>query len=91
VRTVRNTRTHCVGRMQNFGMLKWVVHIVTSGFKGLTEVGMFGGIMATKLVKIRTLHDTVKGAFIPTVSLGSSSSTDGSLSSTDSHVSRGRV
>jgi hypothetical protein len=30
-RTIRNTQIHCVGRMQSFGMLKWVVHIVTTG------------------------------------------------------------
>jgi hypothetical protein len=31
VRTIRNTQIHCVGRMQSFGMLKQVVHIVTTG------------------------------------------------------------
>jgi hypothetical protein len=29
VRTIRNTQTHSVGRMQSFGMLKRAVHIVT--------------------------------------------------------------
>jgi hypothetical protein len=31
VRTIRNTQIHSVGRMQSFGMLKQVVHIVTAG------------------------------------------------------------
>jgi hypothetical protein len=33
VRTIRNTQilVHCVGRMYSFGVLKRVVHIVTTG------------------------------------------------------------
>jgi hypothetical protein len=31
VRTIRNTQTHCVGRMKSFKMLKQVVYIVTTG------------------------------------------------------------
>jgi hypothetical protein len=31
VGTIRTTQIHCVGRMQSFGVLKQVVHIVTDG------------------------------------------------------------
>jgi hypothetical protein len=34
VRTIRNTQIHCVGRMQSFGVLKQVVHIVTVACEG---------------------------------------------------------
>jgi hypothetical protein len=30
VRTIRNTQIHCVSRMQGFGVLKQVVHIVAT-------------------------------------------------------------
>jgi hypothetical protein len=33
-----NTQIHCVGRMQNFGVLMRVVHIVTTGLKVLKKL-----------------------------------------------------
>jgi hypothetical protein len=33
VRTVRNAQLHSLGRMQSFGVLKQVVHIVTTGIQ----------------------------------------------------------
>jgi hypothetical protein len=42
VRTIQNTQIHCMSRMQTFGMLKQVVHVVTGMLWRLTSVAYEG-------------------------------------------------